>query len=178
MADEQTRIVLEGYKDLKRVMSKVDPDLRREMDREIRSILKPIANRAKNLVPVTALSRWMSSDTAVRAGAARMPAWNYEGIVRNIKVVQGGKRLKGSARSAVWRIRNQEPSGAVFELAGRGPSRHSFVKAMRKHGEPSRLIWRAWDEAGGDDTVTTKVVATINDYGQVLSTDLKSVTRN
>ena len=177
MAQEETRILLEGYNDLKKILAKVDPDLRREMDREIRDILKPVALRAKEYVPRVALSGWRQSEGAVRFGAARMPAWNYQGIVRNIKVLQGGKRLKGSARSSVWRIRNQEPSGAVFELAGRGPSTHSFVKAiMKTHGRPARLIWRAWDEAGGDKVVTKKVVNTIDDYGRVFATELSNVT--
>lgn len=174
MAENEYRIVLEGYNDLKRVLAKVDPDLRREMDKTIRDILRPIALKAQGYVPVQPLSGWnYGSD---RYQPSRMPFWNYEETVRKISVAQGTRRNKRSAQSTVWKIRNAAPSGAVFELAGRGPSQSTFIQALAKvHGKPSRLIWRAWDEAGGDKVVTANVVKTIDDYGQVLRTDLNAI---
>ena len=175
MSDE-FKVVLEGYNDVKRILAKVDPDLRREMDKTIRDILRPITLKAKSYVPQQPLSGWNYGND--RYAPSRFPFWNPEAVASGIKVLQGNKRTKGSARSTVWRIRNASPPGAVFELMGRGPSTHPIVAAVTKtHGRASRLIWRAWDEAGGEKKITPAVVATIEDYGRVLRTDLNEISR-
>lgn len=175
MVQDEFRIVIEGYKDLQALLKTVDPDLRKEMNRTIRDVLRPIALRAKTYVPVQPLSGWNYGGD--RYAPSRLPFWNYDDTVRNIKIDQPSKRAKGSALSTVWRIRNQAPSGAVFELAGRGPSTHPFVASLAKtHGRPSRLIWRAWDEAGGAKVVSKKVVDIVDDYGRVFAEDLNNIT--
>jgi hypothetical protein len=77
---------------------------------------------------------------------------------------------------AAWKISNSSAAGAAFETAGRGPSTHAFVRAIQnQHGKPSRLIWRAWDEAGGEKEITTKVVATIKESESILQTQLNAM---
>jgi hypothetical protein len=50
------------------------------------------------------------------------------------------------------------------------------VRAIQnQHGKPSRLIWRAWDEAGGEKEITTKVVATIKESESLLQTQLNAM---
>lgn len=168
------RVTLEGYKQLSTILKGIDPELRREMDSTIRSILRPIAAKAKTYIPVQPLSGWnYGSD---RYLPSRLPFWNYDAAIKGIRVRQGSKRNKGAATTTSWRIENKSPAGAVFELAGRGPSQHYFVKALMKtHGRPSRAIWRAWDEAGGEKVVGREVVATIDDYASVLQRDLNSL---
>ena len=175
MAEEQFKVVLEGYKELTFLLKKVDPELRREMDREIRYILRPITLKAKSYVPVQPLSGWnYGSD---RYYPSRMPFWNYDEAVKGIDVRQGSRRRKGTINSTMWRIRNASASGSVFELAGRKNTSRFATALSKVHHRPSRLIWRAWDEAGGAREVGRKVVDVIDDYVSVLRTDVQNIVR-
>lgn len=169
-------MALYNYAETKALMKDVAPELRRAMDKAIRGLLNPVARRAKSFVPDQPLSGWNYGSNGQRYMDSRLPFWNPALAKRGISVRQGGKRSKGSVTQAAWKITNSSAAGAAFETAGRGPSKHAFVKAIvQLHGKPSRLIWRAWDEAGGDRKVTTEVVATINEYESLLQTHLNSM---
>ena len=168
---------LYNYAETKALMKDYSPALRKAMDKEIRGTLNPIAKRAKSFVPQQPLSGWNYGGAGDRyAGKSRLPFWNPDLAKRGIAVRQGGKRSKGAATQAAWKISNSSGAGAAFETAGRGPSQHAFVQAIQnEHGKPSRLIWRAWDEAGGEKNITAKVVATIKISESLLQTQLNAM---
>lgn len=169
-------LALYNYAETKALMKETDPALRRAMDKKIRGLLNPIAKRAKSFVPDQPLTGWNYGDAGERYMPSRLPFWNAAQAKRGIAVKQGGKRSKGSVTQAAWKITNSSAAGAAFETAGRGPSKHAFVKSiMQQHGKPSRLIWRAWDEAGGDNKVVAEVVATIHEYESLLQTQLNAM---
>jgi hypothetical protein len=168
---------LYNYAETKALMKEASPALRKAMDKEIRATLSPIAKRAKSFVPQQPLSGWNYGGAGDRyAGESRLPFWNPDLAKRGIAVRQGGRRSKGAVTQAAWKITNSSGAGAAFETAGRGPSTHAFVQAIQnEHGKPSRLIWRAWDEAGGEKEITTKVVATIKESESLLQTQLNAM---
>jgi hypothetical protein len=169
-------VSLYNYSETKVLMKSVDPELRKAMDKTIKALLNPIAKRAKSLVPEQPLSGWNYGDAGERYMPGRLPFWNPALAKRGIAVRQGGKRSKGSATQAAWKITNSSAPGAAFETAGFGPSKTAFIDAIQKtHTSKPRLIWRAWDEAGGDATVSTKVVATIKEYESLLQTQLNAL---
>jgi hypothetical protein len=168
---------LYNYAETKALMKNTDPELRKSMDKTIRGLLGPISKRAKSFVPDQPLSGWNYGDAGDRySGKSRLPFWNPSLAKRGIAVRQGGKRSKGSVTQAAWKITNSSAAGAALETAGRGPSQHAFVKAiMQLHGKPSRLIWRAWDEAGGERNITDEVVQVIKEHESQLQTQLNAM---
>jgi hypothetical protein len=169
---------LKGYADFKKELKKFDPELRRAMDREIRAALKPIALKAQTFVPEKPLSGWrIGSD---RIGPRRTPDWDQGEVRKNIKVRQGGKRSRGNATQSAWKISNLSGAGSVLELAGKRndgnpPMGGVFIKALTLYyGNPSRLIYRAWDEAGGEKKITAEVFGIVKFYESKLERGLKS----
>jgi hypothetical protein len=104
--------------------------------------------------------------------------WDQSAVIKGIAVRQGGKRSRGSATSAGWRIQNKSAAGAVYELAGKkssgsGTAGMSFINAITlRGGRPSRLIWRAWDAKGGEQAITRSVVETIHKFENELQRKL------
>lgn len=170
---------LKGYTDFKKRLKEFDPELRRAMDREIRGTLKPIASAAQAMVPERPLSGWrIGSDRG--KGPSQFPDWDAANVRKGIKVRQGGRRKIGNATQSTWRIRNLDAGGAVFELAGRrstgnGISGPFMISALSLyHGRPMRLIWAAWDQAGGAKTITRDVTEIIRAYESKLEMSMRA----
>lgn len=171
---------LEGYNDFKKQLKEFDPELRRAMDREIRAALKPLAARAAAFVPDQPLSGWRTgSGRGADNGDRKLPNWDANAVRKGIKVRQGGKRSRGNATQSAWKIVNMDGAGAAFEIAGkkggRTESGRYLVSGLRfYHGKTSRLIWRAWDEAGGEKKVTAEVLGIVKLYESKLELELKA----
>jgi len=143
---------LYNYDKFKNELKAFDPKLRRAMDKEIRGVLSPIADRARALVPDQPLSNW-------KYGVGRypensdgngLPYWDPSRARKGIVVKQGGRRKTGSAEQAAWRISNLDGAGAAFELAGRKKKNVLSESLLSANlGKPRRLLWRAWYEAKG-----------------------------
>ena len=56
--DLEVKVALNGYNAFKKALKDADKELRRDMDREIRAILKPVATHAQALVPTTVMRNW------------------------------------------------------------------------------------------------------------------------
>lgn len=172
----QTKVLIYGYNDFKKELKNVAPELRKAMDAEIKSFITPVAARAKSLVPNQVMRNWVKpKNPRVNPQTGELSrwavrAWEPSAVKRGIVVRQNTKRSRGRADSAAWRIQNKSAAGAIYETAGKlthtnSPSGVAFVNNIqRSGGRPSRLIWRAWDDAGGEKTVTRQVVGTIEKY--------------
>lgn len=171
----QSRVVLNGYNEFKKELKKFDPALRKAMDAEIRAFLTPVSKLAKTYVPATVMRNWrkpksrrMNADGYMSRWTER--AWDQAEVIKGIVVRQGGKRRKGTAESTVWKIQNKSAAGAIYETAGKksgghGPSGVAFVSAITlRGGRPSRLIWRAWDQSGGNNRIVGNVIEIIGRY--------------
>jgi len=173
--DLDVKVALNGYNQFKKELKLADPELRKAMDREIRGFLKPIASRAKGLVPGTVMRNWkkpMRSRADSRWGER---AWDQSTVQKGIVVRQGGQRAFGSQYSSAWSLQNRSAAGAIYETAGKRSGGHgvsgiAFVSAiMAAGGRPSRLIYRAWDDAGGEKKISTEVVKIIEKYEQIFA---------
>ena len=174
-----------GYNSMKRELKNFDPELRKAMDREIRGTMTGIVTRARSMVPDQPLSGWRTGGSGV--WSSRL-GWDPSGIKSGIVIRQGGKRSKGSATSSAWSIKNgggkKTAAGAVYELAGRkstgkGPAGQSFISALSAAGgRPSRLIWRAWDDMGGEARVTQEILGIVGVYETLLEQSIKNSTKD
>jgi hypothetical protein len=141
--------------------------MRKAMDAEIRAILTPVAEQARGYVQNQPLRNWTTGgegEWSSRIG------YDPTAIRKGIKVLQGGRRAKGSAEQSAWKISNTSGAGTILEVAGRrssgkGVAGQMFIKALTMYnGAPSRLIWRAWDSKGGENNITRAVVDVVKKY--------------
>lgn len=184
MADFNVQIY--GLVETKRLMRELEPELLKDMNREIRQILQPVAERAKALIPIQApLSGWNRtvhaggsrrpySPYATKAGGSRSERLQWDGAEARSQIVirAGGGRRRGRAGQAAWQVRSNNPAAAAFELMGRGKSQTNMVKnVMRKYPQTGRLLYRAFDEFG-ETRITKEVVATIRKFEQTFNAKL------
>lgn len=186
----QASVLIYGYNDFKRELKKVAPEVRKAMDAEIKGFVEPVTTRAKTLVPNTVMTNWVkprnpriNPETGELSRWA-VRAWDPGTVRKGITVRQNTKRSRGRADSVAWRIQNKSAAGAIYETAGkkmkpRSQSGVSFINnIMRIDSRPSRLIWRAWDDAGGEKKITAGVVAIIGKYENELQRRLDAAGRD
>lgn len=153
---------LYGFRDIERALKIFAPELAKQMDREIKGALEPLVVAARGHVPTEALSGWGAEGSG--AWSTRL-GYDPAAIVRGIKIRKGGGTSAAARRlgaRTAYRVVNQNPAGAVLELAGRKSS-SAFTRALeQRHGRASRLIWRAWDESGGKDRIEEKILDAVD----------------
>jgi len=168
---------LKGYNEFKKALKEASPELRRAMDKEIRGILKPVVSNARSAVPDQPLSGWRLGND--RTGPEKMPDWDQATVRKGIVIRQGGKRSRGKSTQSAWKIQNTSGAGVVFEVANKQrtkPSGLIFTKALTLyHGNTSRLIWSAWDKAGGEKKLSQDVAAVVKMYEGKLERELRAV---
>ncbi|HEY7823050.1 MAG TPA: hypothetical protein VIG24_09465 [Acidimicrobiia bacterium] len=162
-----------GFQATKRLMRQLEPDLLKAMRRDVRSVLNPVVNRAKQNTPSRRpLSRWKTPHNPYsRPSYSPYGRWRYERLEwdtiqarRNIKIREGTRRPRGSVTRSLWQLQSNNPANAAFELMGRGKSNVWMVRnIMRKDGNTGRVLYRAWDQLGGD-RVEDKVVDTVQRF--------------
>jgi len=168
-------VKLENVRSVQNLLKEFAPDLRRQMDRQVRKVIEPISNRARGMVPEMALSRWKPQGQGQWGQRLRYDASDAR---RGIRVGTGGKArgLTGTQLFA-YSLLQANAAGAVYEVAGRRSSGvNSFVSNLnRKHGGASRAIWRAWDSTSGDSQVQNEVLdvvaATITEYNRRMGSE-------
>lgn len=168
---------VKGYNEFKKALKEADPKLRRAMDKEIRDILKPVVSSARSAVPEQPLSGWRLGND--RTGPQRMPDWDQATVRKGITIKQGGKRSRGNSTQSAWKLQNASAAGEVFEVAKKQrtkPSGGVFTSALTLyHGNTSRLIWAAWDKAGGEKKLSREVLAVVKMYEGKLERELRAV---
>ena len=174
MADDFS-VEIYGLQSTKKLMRELEPELLKEMNREIREQLKPIAARAQSLIPSSPpLSGWGRSVSRAGSRAQYSPwgrRWNYSRLEWNsseakssIVIRQGGGRSKGQASRAAWQIRSNNPAAAAFELMGRGKSNVAMVRNVeRRFPGTGRILYRAFDSVGGQ-RIQQEVIGTIRRF--------------
>ena len=110
-----------GLKALQDKLRLFEPDLKREMDREIRAAMLPIRDAARGFVmnpTPRGLFNW--AVPAQKTGTYRsFPEYNSEEIQRGIVYSAGKNKKNSNGYSAVYYIANKSAAGAIYETAGR-----------------------------------------------------------
>ena len=158
----KVRVDFYGLKTFQAALAKVAPDLAEELKTTTKEPASKVYNSARRMVAIADVpSGWK------RQGSSAWSDRNQKGW-DNAKV-RNGIRLKAGKRdrrgiTPLWQIRSDSPAGAIYEFtkAAQTPQGVSFVRTINRQ-RPSRLIWRAWDEAGGDDVVRPAVNRAIKD---------------
>jgi len=164
-----------GLQATKRLMRELQPDLLKEMNREIREQLEPVKARAQSLIPsAPPLSGWGRSVARPGSRPAYSPysrRWDYSRLEWNsseaksgVRIRQGGGRARGQVARAAWQIRSDSPAASVFELMGRGKSNVRMVRNVQsRFAGAGRVLYRAFDSVGGT-RISENVVGTIRRF--------------
>jgi len=114
-------VVLKGADSLKRGLRKFDPDLYKEMNREIAVALKSVTNEAKTLVPSTFLSGAMDDgrERVSRTSRTRaFPVYSSASIRKGLTYSLAKKKGERAGWSAAYSLLNKSAMGAILEIAG------------------------------------------------------------
>lgn len=154
-------VAVYGLKDTMKALRSIAPDVAKQYTAEIKAVITPVQTLARAKVPQRAMRNWDDSGPGV--WSTRL-GYNAAKVRRGITIRQGGRGRRGTGASVAWKVMNKDAAGAVYEIAGRKSSGSTRAGvAFRSNltasgGRPSRLIWAAWDELGGDQHITPKVV--------------------
>jgi hypothetical protein len=121
-------VVLKGYLDTARALRRVNPDLYKEMNREIRSALQEVVTDGKSRVPahISGLSQW--SEPNKYFGAQNFPKWNASVVRRGIQYSTKASSVNRFGYKVMYSLLNRSHAGAIAETAGNnGPNGQTWV---------------------------------------------------
>jgi len=130
----QSNIEVVGVKDTLKELRRLDPELRKEFTRQIKSVVAPMVMNARAAYPTLPIS-----------GMAR--AWSQEGATKfpwNAQKARSGVKVKTSTRknqNAVVYVTQANPAAAIYELATAG---NSLGRGIRSRNP--RVLWPAYDK--------------------------------
>jgi hypothetical protein len=114
-------IKVEGVDKVKRALRKFDPDLFKEMNVEVGTALKGVANEAKTLVPGSFLTGAMDDgrERVSRTNRSRaFPVYNSTSIRKGLTYSLARKRGNTKGWTAAYSLLNKSAIGAIAEIAG------------------------------------------------------------
>ena len=167
---------VKGGVELRKALFNFAPELGKETQKEIASVLKPVVKEARGFVTQSPLSNW------AREGG-RFPRFDASVIKRGIGYKTTPSKPNRAGFVNTVRIQNKSMTGAIFETAGRkngqgqdwvGPKAGGASKGVSRSNNPyagnqfisnlgqlygsnkksdhrmmGRLIFRAWDKTQG-----------------------------
>lgn len=149
-----------GFRDTRKLMRELEPDLLKELDKSIKEQLEPVVARARSLVPSSRpLSRWKTPN-APGSRPSYSPygrRWDYSRLEwdagqakKSIVARRPGRRPRGKLTRPLYQLQSNNPAAAVFELMGRGKSRVNMIGNVGgRFPGTGRVLYRAFDQIGG-----------------------------
>ena len=136
------RAEVEGTKRVIAALSKVDPELRKQFNKDARQVVKPLMDDAKQRytrVPLSGFNRRWKDITPRTIGRYR------SGVSFRVNT--------SDKRGAVFTVLQRNAAASVFDMAGRkGPNQLSRSLERAGWGTASRVMWPA-AESKGDQAV-------------------------
>lgn len=160
-------VEVKGVKATIKEIRRVDPELLKEMNAQIRAVMIPIRDKARGYAPSPQPDNLYNWNKDNGKGTGRFPLYDYSAVRKGIYYSQpAGERNKNGWR-ALYYVANKSAAGAIYETAGRtnpggssasksnnpGAGAH-FVSRMgpltgSSREERGRMIFRAWHEDQG-----------------------------
>jgi hypothetical protein len=146
------------------------------MNKTVKRPVQDVYNSARRMVKDADVpSGWKKPGGGSRGwGDPTQRGWSNDKVRSGIKM-NIGTRSRGGVKP-LYRIVNLSPAGAIYEYArvARSPQGASFIRKLNEQ-RPSRLIWKAWDDAGGADSVIPAINEAIAEVYVEFEKQLKSV---
>jgi hypothetical protein len=165
-----------GLRTFENALRKVDPDLQKEFQKTAKAPLEGVRNRGRRLVSEVSSdipSGWKRGG-AGSWGDRDKRLWDNS-KVRNGIVLRKNAKSQGDVRY-YYTLMNRSAAGNIYEFAknAQSPQGVSFVRALNRQ-RTSRLIWRAWDESGGDDVLRPAIIEAMNQAAKDIEAAMKAV---
>jgi hypothetical protein len=156
-------------------MRELEPDLLKELNKEVRKQLEPVIALAQRKTPLQLpIRRWKTpanpntrpsySPYGRRWDYARLE-WDGTKAREQIILRQKSKRKRGSVDRTIYQLQSNNPANAAYELMGRGKSKvHMVGNVSRKFPGTGRVLYRAYDQLGGDAKIERDIVDTIRSF--------------
>lgn len=130
-----------GAKDAIKALRRIDPELRKQFNRDAAEIMKPALDRIKASYPEK-LPSGMQRAWKMRSGFDQFP---YD-----VKKMRRGVKFKIDTRrksSTVMRLVQTEPSAVFIEFVGRKQMPQISKILTMFYGPPGRFMWPAAEKA-------------------------------
>jgi hypothetical protein len=152
-------IEIVGAKDAIKALRRIDPDLRKQFNRDAAQIMKPALDEIKASYPVK-LPSGMMRNWKMASGFQQFP---YD-----VKKVRKGVKFKIDTRrknQTVMRIVNTEPSAVFIEFVGRSSYAQIAKVLTLFYGLPGRFMYPAVEKAlpQVEDQLKRRVMKVIRD---------------
>ena len=136
----KTEIV--GAKDAIKGLRKIDPELRKQFNRDVKAITRPVVDQAKSKYPAMPLSGMSRIWTA---GTRQLLPWEQSKARSGVQV-----KIDTSKRAvSVIRIQQKDPAASIYELAGKqgnNPKGRAFINNLEaRFGRAQRVLWPTYD---------------------------------
>jgi hypothetical protein len=187
-------VVVNGVKQLQKAMREVEPNLNKQMSKDIKTAMLIVRDAARGYLPQQneVLSGWGKGTASADTIKYRaFPAYDYSLAKSLIKYNAGTNKRNRSGYRAAFYVANISAPGAIFETAGRKNRRGSsdseslnpnagiqFIESAEsisqmkgQNKQRGRLIYRAWFEES--NKVIPAVVKAIN----TVATDFNTKTQ-
>jgi hypothetical protein len=145
VAEVDTRIEVTGLAEALKTLQKIDPELRKEVIKGMKTAAAPLEAAARSLIPdARPLTNWYGW----KGG------WNTAAVRKGVKVAFRGGKVRGVAGDVfpLLTLRQTNAAGAIFDIAGRsfpgrgaegGPRGAAMVAKLNETAQPSRSMWPA-----------------------------------
>jgi hypothetical protein len=187
-------VKLDGYKETLRAIRKVDPELLKEMNKEIKGIMIPIRDKARGYAPTAApggLYNWDEGTVGkkITARNSAFRTFNSEGKLRRFPFYDAEAARKGIYYSAapsernkngfraMYYIANKSASGAIYETAGRTNPGGSPKSKSNNPGAGANFVSRMGPLYGDSREMRGRMIfrAWAEDQGKVQASVIKAI---
>jgi len=108
-------VTIKGGIELRKALRKFTPDLAKETQKELASLLKPVVSKARGFIPSQApLSGWGKA-----SGNGKFPVWDGRRARSGVGYKTTPGKVNRQGFRSLARIQNASASGAIYETAGR-----------------------------------------------------------
>lgn len=137
-----TKIQIYGVKEALKELKSIDPELRKDINREAKSLAEPVTKSAKQSYPTKYLSgmqrKWVSR------GRQLFPYDQNKARKGVVLKIDTGKRNEGTIV-----IIQKDPAAAIVDMAGKAGGSNArggmFINNLSAYGQPSRVMWPAYE---------------------------------
>lgn len=118
-------VVIEGVVGLRKALTQLAPDIKKELDKEVRAALKPIIEDARSKVPAQAPGglynyNYPGYERKSRTSRKRgFPSYDPKAIRKGLTYSVATSRMREAGFVSLFTLFNKSASGAIIETAGR-----------------------------------------------------------
>lgn len=139
-------VVIEGVVGLRKALNKLAPDIKKELDKELREALKPIIADARSKVPSVApggLINWNYPGYERKSRTSRgraFPSYDAKAVRKGLVYSVSPSRMKNSGFVSLFSLLNRSATGAIIETSGRANPQGDSRSQSNNPNAGSRFI--------------------------------------